>query len=165
MRFSARIPGLGLVACALLASAILLWSTTVTAQIYESRDSQGRRTYSDRPTTGAVRRSDVENTKANSQGAAQAAQSLEELRRAVAMRQELDEAKRREESARRQVAADREQQCRAARERYFVITESRRPFRPGSKGEREYLSAAQIDTARKAAQQAIDSFCGATSNR
>jgi hypothetical protein len=144
----------------LLAAAMSLYVATAAAQIYESRDSQGRRTYSDRPTSGATRRADIENTpRAIPQAVEQANQSLEQLKQAVAARQEKDHARKQDEDAQRLVAADLEQKCRNARSSYATIMDARRPYKLGQDGAREYLSSAQISAAMAAAQQAITAFC------
>jgi len=58
------------------------------------------------------------------------------------------------------VAATRAEQCKAAKEKYEKSIEARRLYRLGKDGEREYLSDAEVDEARLAAKQELDTACG-----
>lgn len=69
-----------------------------------------------------------------------------------------------QDALRRQVADDvenaRAEQCKAAQERYKVYVTSPRLFRTDDKGERVYLTDAELNEARVTAKRDVDEFCG-----
>lgn len=139
--------------------AILAQSTA--AQIYETRDSQGRRTYTDQPLPGAVRRTDVERQRPpNPDSIARAAQTTNAMQDAEAARKAQELARQQADAAKRQVDVDLEKQCIAARNQLLDITQIRRPYRRDASGERIYLTSAEIDQQRAAAQEAVTAYCG-----
>jgi hypothetical protein len=60
----------------------------------------------------------------------------------------------------RDVAEVRSEQCRQAQERYRTYIESRRIYRETADGKREYLTDAELATARIEAKKEVDDLCG-----
>jgi hypothetical protein len=58
------------------------------------------------------------------------------------------------------VARSRDAQCKAARDRYLKAVESRRVYKEGKNGEREYMSDADADAYREVARKDVQSLCG-----
>ena len=56
-------------------------------------------------------------------------------------------------------AKDKADSCAKARERYSGYMTSLKLYKPRENGEREYLSAAEIDQARASAKQLMDELC------
>lgn len=59
----------------------------------------------------------------------------------------------------RDLDAVRSVQCRQAQERYKTYIESRRLYRETADGKREYLTEAELATARVQARKDVDEFC------
>jgi hypothetical protein len=60
---------------------------------------------------------------------------------------------------RQQVAAQRAENCRLARERMTRYSEAHRLYRPGADGEREYLTSEEIDSERAEAINSVSKWC------
>lgn len=60
---------------------------------------------------------------------------------------------------RQEVAAQRAENCRLARERMSRYSEAHRLYRPGPDGEREYLSSEEIDSERAEAINSVGKWC------
>ena len=58
------------------------------------------------------------------------------------------------------VAKSRDAQCKAARERYTKAIESRRVYKSGKDGQREYLTDADADAYREVARRDVQNLCG-----
>jgi hypothetical protein len=60
------------------------------------------------------------------------------------------------------VEASRSKQCSEARDRYQKYITSRRLYKEGKNGEREYLTAQEIDAERLNAKRDVDSVCNSS---
>jgi hypothetical protein len=60
------------------------------------------------------------------------------------------------------VGKSRDAQCKAAKDRYARAIQSRRVFKEGKSGEREYLTDAEADVYRENARKDVQSACGST---
>lgn len=58
------------------------------------------------------------------------------------------------------VGKSRDAQCKAAKDRYALAIQSRRVFKEGKSGEREYLSDAEADVYRENARKDVQGACG-----
>ena len=58
------------------------------------------------------------------------------------------------------VARSRDAQCKAAKDRYLKAVESRRVYKEGKNGEREYMSDADADAYREVARKDVQDRCG-----
>lgn len=58
------------------------------------------------------------------------------------------------------VAKSRDAQCKAAKDRYMQAITSRRVYKQGKEGEREYLSDADTEAYREVARKDVQSLCG-----
>lgn len=148
-------------AIAVLALAALLNLTTAAAEVFVTKDAQGRPIYTDRPEqlpaqkmNVASKRTDVvdvqnryeQQQKANeaaNQAAADAATQAAASRQAV-----------------QTTAADKAKRCTEARDRYALVMTSQRLYEQGATpAERRYLSAEETDAARANAKRLMDEFC------
>jgi Domain of unknown function (DUF4124) len=58
------------------------------------------------------------------------------------------------------VERSRDAQCKAAKDRYMKAIESRRVYKEGKSGEREYMSDADADAYREVARKDVQDRCG-----
>ena len=140
--------------------ALMAVSLGASADVYKWVDAQGRLHYSDMPVEGAERvavasrRSDPsaisQRTGAESATRAQADQQANQQRREQTTQQAVD----------KDLEKTRETQCKDAKEQYRVAIESQKLYRVGKDGERQYLTSAEIDTARMNARRTMDDACG-----
>jgi len=59
-----------------------------------------------------------------------------------------------------QLEHDRQQQCEAARNRYYALKDARRVYQRDGDGNRVYYSDIEADTRREEARQAMTAACG-----
>jgi len=57
------------------------------------------------------------------------------------------------------VASAKNEQCKEAKERYQIYSESRRVFRQTADGKREYLTDQELAEARVRSKQSVDEYC------
>jgi hypothetical protein len=60
---------------------------------------------------------------------------------------------------RKEVVAQRAENCRVARDRLSRYSEAHRLYRPGPDGEREYLTSEEIDAERAEAISSVGKWC------
>jgi hypothetical protein len=138
----------------LLFALTLCVSSAFAAEVYRSVDSQGNVVYSDRPEDGGVPVT-IRVAGGTPAARAPAARAPEAAQPTAA--EPTPEVAQAAEAA--QDAEDRAANCTAARERNDRFSVSHRLYRVGGSGEREYLSDAEIDTARAEAASAISRWC------
>jgi hypothetical protein len=148
---------------ALLAAALTLACATQAsaAEVFVTKDAQGRPIYTDRPESlpaqkvnVATKQTDVVEVPGRAQQAPQA--SSPQNPAAADPARQAAEAKQAQELT----AADKAKRCQDARERYQNVMNARRLYEPGSTpDERRYLDSAEIDAARENAKQVMDEFC------
>jgi hypothetical protein len=140
--------------------AILVLATVTiplsAAEVYRSVESDGTVVYSDRPEEGSQRVTIV--TQRGSSGPRQPVTS--DATTAESSRPEVLSGQIRVERTAEEVAAERERNCAAARERADKYRVSLRLYRTLPNGEREYLSDAELDEARAKADADVANWCG-----
>jgi hypothetical protein len=142
-----------------ISAAVLLATLALplcAAEVYRSLDAHGNVVYSDRPALGAERvfvstprisstpRQPVTSDPATTQSP----------------QPEVLSGQIRVERTPAEVAAEKERNCVAARERADRYSISQRLFRTLPNGEREYLSDAELDEARAKAEADVANWCG-----
>jgi hypothetical protein len=141
----------------MLFAALLAWSAMASAVVYKWTDAQGKVQYGDRPPDGVHAQvveglgthNSAPTARAVSSSASSASTSTANAANDAATKQAVDQ----------DVAATREKQCTDAQARYKSLIEGRRLFKTGPDGERQYLTADQIDSERINAKREIDTTC------
>jgi hypothetical protein len=141
--------------------AALLCTTAPAAEVFMTRDAQGRPVYTDRPESlpaakvnVATQQTDVVEAQARSQQETARTQQAEKATTEAA-RKSADTRQAAELSA-----ADKAKRCQDARQRYQEVMNARRIYEPGSTPEeRRYLDSAEIDATRADAKKVMDEFC------
>jgi hypothetical protein len=144
-----------------ISAAVLLATLALplcAAEVYRSQDADGTVVYSDRPAQGSERVfvatpriSSTPRQPVTSDRATTAAESSQP---------EVLSGQIRVERTPEEVAAEKERNCAAARERADRYSVSQRLFRTLPNGEREYLSDAELDEARAKADADVANWCG-----
>ncbi len=137
----------------LMCAALLVWSGMASATVYKWVDAQGKVQYGDSPPDG-VNAEVVEMP--GSHAAPAAAQPAAPAHAPAKPPAADDGAKKAVDS---DVAQSREKQCSDAQERYKKLVETRKLYKTGPDGERQYLSSDEIDAERLAAKQDVDQIC------
>jgi hypothetical protein len=148
----------------ILVCAFGVGSVLSAGEIYRWKDPDGTWHYTDQPVPGAERISSIPKppsarpaaeTTAPARGSggpvtpgSATPAGAPQVSRAVAAQ------------VRAEVSAARSEQCNKARDAYTKAVQSRRIYRVGPQGERQYLSEVEADTARLAARAEMDSACG-----
>lgn len=141
----------------------LLWSALLVlpagiaaADIYRSIDDDGNVVYSDRPTSDAVEVI-VNTARPASRPAARAV--ADNARDAAGQADTALVAEIPREPTADEVAADRARNCEYARQMLATYSQSRRLFRTGPDGERQYLSDDELSAARARAESNVAAWC------
>ncbi|HEY2686343.1 MAG TPA: DUF4124 domain-containing protein [Steroidobacteraceae bacterium] len=138
----------------LLFAALLAWSGMASAVVYKWVDAQGKVQYGDRPPDG-VKAEVVELLIShNNASAPHAAASATSADGKPAPADASEKAK-----VAQDVQQTRDKQCADAQDRYKKLIESRRLYKEGANGERQYLTSDQIDQERLNAKREIDETC------
>jgi hypothetical protein len=144
-------------------SALALTVATVAhADVYRFVDAQGRVQYSDKWVPGSELIKTSDHNRANAQAAAAQARAADQNRLAVSNdRIAAEQAQSTAANAvRKDLAATRNEQCKAAKEKYDKSIQARRLFKTGKDGERQYLTDQEADEARLQARMEMQSVCG-----
>ncbi|HUX73490.1 MAG TPA: DUF4124 domain-containing protein [Steroidobacteraceae bacterium] len=145
----------------LLCAVLLAWSGMASAVVYKWTDAHGTVQYGDQPPDGVnaqiVRLLGTQHVNVPAPSTHTASALVDQ---ALA-----DEQKQQEQQAvQEDVAAARKKQCADAQTRYKQLIEGRHLFKLGPKGERIYLTSAEIDAARLSAKSNVDSLCNNNSS-
>jgi len=149
----------------LLCAVLLAWSGLASAVVYKWIDAQGKLQYGDRPPDG-VHAQIVEGLGTHGSRSEQArppvvsastvsSQPVKSARPTQAAAAE-DGAKKAVDD---DVAQVKEKQCADAQARYKNLIESRKLYKAGADGERQYLTSEEIDAERLNAKRDIDTIC------
>lgn len=131
-------------------SILLVLPLGATADIYRSVDENGQVVYSDRPSSDAERITvSAAPAFAPAAEAAPAGEDEDSTVFAEVPREPTPE----------ELAEDRTRNCEYSRQMLESYTTSHRLYRQGPDGEREYLSAEEIDAARARAQSNVAAWC------
>jgi len=137
-------------------AALLAVAAGAEADVYRIVDAQGHVQYTDRWVPGA----EVIKTE---RSRSIPSSSADDGKRLSAESERISADLNREATA-RAVKADedkvRAEQCKTAKERYRKAIESRRLYREGKNGEREYLTDDQADQERLSARLEVQQACG-----
>jgi hypothetical protein len=131
--------------------------TAAADEIYKSVDAQGHVSYSDRPNTAGAQKTEVAVQQADANEAARLAKERMLLKAE-------DEQRRKQETveghAKEQQDATRKAQCKNAREHFNFLKSVNRLYTPGSDGNREYYTDAQLEAMRAEAKRTMNAACG-----
>ncbi len=141
---------------------LMLAAAASAGDVYRTTDQQGRPVYTDKPPTLPAQRMHVESSTTD---VVEAKQRYDEQMKRLAESDRADSDKAAqaadERSAAETSAGDRAKRCQDARDRYqSYMTAQKLYVTDDSGGERRYLSAEEIDTARANAKKMMDDFCG-----
>ena len=146
----------------LLCAVLLAWSGLASAVVYKWIDSQGKLQYGDRPPDG-VHAQIVEGLGNHASRSEQprppvvsASATSSQLAKSAADNAQDDSAKK---AVADDVAQIKEKQCADAQARYKNLIESRKLYKAGADGERQYLTSEEIDAERLNAKREIDTTC------
>jgi hypothetical protein len=138
----------------LLFAVLLAWSGMASAVVYKWVDAQGKVQYGDRPPDG-VKAEVVELLISHNYATApHASTSATGADGKPAPTDASEKAK-----VAQDVQQTRDKQCADAQDRYKKLIESRRLYKEGTNGERQYLTSDQIDQERLNAKREIDETC------
>jgi Domain of unknown function (DUF4124) len=149
----------------LLCAALLAWSGLASAVVYKWIDAQGKLQYGDRPPDG-VHAQIVEglgNRGARTEQARPPVAPASATASQPAKSAPQTQASLQEDSTKKAVDDDvaqvKEKQCADAQARYKNLIESRKLYKAGADGERQYLTSDEIDAERLNAKHDIDTIC------
>lgn len=145
----------------LMAGTLPLAAAAQEASVYRWVDAQGVVHYSDQPAADGSGEELPIRYRKTDRGAMQARlKAKAELDAAGEVREaqqsEVDAAA---EADRQKVLAEREANCKAARDRVAKYTNALRLYRPGPNGERVYLTNEELDVERADANRAVEQWC------
>jgi len=141
--------------------ATSLCVTASAAEVFMTRDAQGRPVYTDRPEklpaeklNVATQQTDVVEVQSRYQ--AEMAKLQEADKASTEAARKAAEAKQATELS----ATDKAKRCQDARTRYQNLMNARRIYEPGSTpDDRRYLDSAEMDATRENAKRVMDEFC------
>ena len=144
---------IAVIALAALATGV----TAQAAEVFVTKDAQGRPIYTDRPESLPAQRVDIATQKTNIVTAPQ----LETKPYAADEKAQAEAARKTAESrqAAEMTAADKAKRCQEARTQYQNLMNARRIYEDDEKGGRRYLDSAEIDSSRADAKKLMDDFC------
>ncbi len=145
-----------------LAAALCGPALAQEASVYRWVDAQGIVHYSDQPAADRSAEELPIRYRKTDRGALQARQkSKAELDAAAGVREgQASDADAAAEADRQKVLAERDTNCKAARDRVAKYTNALRLYKPGPNGERVYLTNEELDVERAEANRAVDQWCG-----
>jgi hypothetical protein len=141
-------------------SAASLAAGTAAADVYKYTDEKGNVQYTDRPPSLPAERLNVKSQRTDVVEAQQRSQAAQDAvaKQSAANAEARDKAT--DQKAGEQISAkDKAERCVKARERYDTYIMSQRLYEKDDKGERRYLSDAELDTARASAKASMDAMC------
>jgi hypothetical protein len=142
-------------------AGLLVASTSSTALadgIYKSVDAQGHVVFSDRPSSVGAQKAQVAVQQADPHEAARLAKER------LLMKAEDNQRKKQENLESRNKAqqdAIKKELCKSSRDRYSFLKSVNRLYVPGSDGNREYYTDAQLEALRADARRTMNAACGA----
>ncbi len=132
------------------------------ASVYKWVDAQGVPHFSDQPAADISAEEMSIRYRKTDRGAMQARlKTRSELDAAGDVREGLEaDADAAAEADRLKVLAQREANCKKARDRVAMYSTAQRLYKPGPNGERVYLTDEELDVERANANRAVDQSCG-----
>jgi hypothetical protein len=143
------------------AMVLALGGVAQAGDVFISKDAQGRPIYTDRPDTLPAQRLDVKSSSTDVVAVkARAAEQQAQYAAASKASAEADQKAKEAKQAADLTQADRAKKCVELRDYYLQLMNARGLYEKGeNEGERRYLSAEEIDTARENAKRSMDEFC------
>jgi hypothetical protein len=132
------------------------------ASVYRWVDAQGIVHYSDQPAADSSAEELPIRYRKTDRGALQARlKAKSEIAAAGEVREgQESDADAAAEADRQKVLAERDTNCKAARDRVAKYTNALRLYKPGPNGERVYLTNEELDVERADANRAVEQWCG-----
>ena len=132
------------------------------ASVYKWVDSQGVPHFSDQPPANSGAQELAIHYNKTDRAALQASQKAKaDLNTAADTRKGLEaDADAAAEADRQKVLAERETNCKAAKDRVEKYNNALRLYKPGPNGERVYLTSEELDVERADANRAVEQSCG-----
>jgi hypothetical protein len=129
------------------------------AEVFVTKDAQGRPVYTDRPDSLPAQKVNVATQSAD---AVETPPVPDEQAKAAAKAQpDASRQAAEKRAAREMTEADKAKRCEEARAHYTMVMNSQRLYEQGpNEGERRYLDSAEIDATRENARKVMDEFCG-----
>jgi len=141
----------------------LACASAQAGDVYKVVDERGNATYTDKPVPGAVRVSTADQRPPEVAARNYATQQANTNTQLSASNQRIAAAQSDARVA-QAVAADlkatQAERCKQAKEAYDKSIRARSIYRENAKGEREFLSEAEIAAARVDARKSVDAVCG-----
>jgi hypothetical protein len=145
----------------MLCVAIVMWAGTANATVYKWVDVQGKIQYGDRPPDGVHAEVIAFYRNSGDRAAPRSSVSTRSNppRTTLTPAAEQIANEQTKKSIQEDVNASRSKQCGEARDRYQKYITSRRLYKEGKNGEREYLTDQEINAERVNAKRDVDSVC------
>jgi hypothetical protein len=143
-----------------LFAALIAWSGMASAVVYKWVDAQGKTLYGDRPPDGVhaevveLLGTHVSTSRSPDNGRAAPTQGSTPPQKPAAG----DDASKNADTA-----AEQAKLCADAQDRLKKLTEGRHLYKEGANGERQYMTAQEIDTERADAKREVDAVCSGQS--
>ena len=143
----------------LASAAVLIGAMTAAhADVYRWTDPQGHVQYSDRWVPGSTLIKSTSHTPVSPERPAQTDQQKLAATNANLAQQQAQH--NTEQTVKQDVAANRAEQCKRATEAYQKAIQSRRMYKEGKNGEREYVSDQEADAYRAKLLSERQEVCG-----
>ena len=142
-----------------IAAALIGVASAAHADVYRWTDAQGRIQYSDRwvPGSTLIKTSGPQNPAASSPPAQSEQQKMAAANTTLAEQKAQRET---EQAVKQDVASTKAEQCKHATQAYQKAIESRRMYKEGKNGEREYVSDQEADSYRAKLLTERKELCG-----
>jgi glutamyl-tRNA reductase len=125
--------------------------------IYKSTDAEGNVVYSDRPATANAQPTDIKVDRPDPKEVARNVRDQQILEAEDLQRKNQQSAAERKAA---QVEHEKQVQCEAARNRYYILKDARRLFERDADGNRVYYSDVDANAKREEARQVMAAVCG-----
>jgi hypothetical protein len=136
-------------------AACTLFCAFAHADVYRFTDDKGQVQYTDKPQLLPAERLQVQSQRTDVVGIQERSDAANANKGALNKAASQAEAKQASEVN----AKDKAERCVKARERYDQYMNSQRLYKTLPGGEREYLTDAELDSARAAAKTSMEEFC------
>jgi hypothetical protein len=139
--------------------ALTVLAGTAQADVYKYTDDNGNTQYTDKPAKLPAQRLSVQSRRTDTVELSRRAQEDQKQTEALNKPAQTPQQQTAQKAANELTAQDKAERCTKARARYDSFMNSQRLYKQNDKGEREYLSDAELDAARLNAKQSMDEFC------
>ncbi len=139
--------------------ALTILAGTAQADVYKYTDDKGNTQYTDKPEKLPAQRLSVQSRRTDTVELGRRTQEEQKQTEALNKPAATPQQQADQKAASELTAQDKADRCTKARARYDSFMNSQRLYKQNDKGEREYLSDAELDAARQNARQSMDEFC------